>query len=124
MNFKGNFRGFGGPLSDNFIQYASQLQQKVIHEYQRLGINFALPTFAGHVPIAFKRIFPETNFQKTSHWMNFPKKFCCPLYLDPTDVLFHKIGTEFLSKIIEKYGTSHGTLKKTSLEIFFRIKIK
>lgn len=105
---QGNFRGFGGPLSHSFITFASQLQQKVTHEYQRLGIKFALPSFAGHVPVAFKRIFPNSNFRNTSHWMNFPKKYCCPLFLDPTDELFSKIGTEFLSKMVEKYGSSNG----------------
>ncbi|XP_063708711.1 alpha-N-acetylglucosaminidase-like [Culicoides brevitarsis] len=103
----GNFRGFGGPFSEHFMRYSSRLQQIVIHEYRKLGIKFALPSFAGHVPIAFKRIFPQTKFQETSRWMNFPKKFCCPLYLDPTDELFHKIGTEFLTKMIEKYNSSH-----------------
>uniref|UniRef100_A0A336LVK5 CSON005991 protein n=1 Tax=Culicoides sonorensis TaxID=179676 RepID=A0A336LVK5_CULSO len=103
----GNFRGWGGPLSDNFMNFSSKLQQQIINEYQKLGIKFALPSFAGHVPVAFKRIFPDTEFKNTSHWMGFPSKNCCPLFLDPSNELFQEIGTQFLSSLIEKYGTSH-----------------
>lgn len=107
----GNLRGFGA-LSDiqelnSFLDYSSQLQQKVVLEYQKLGINFAIPSFAGHVPVAFERLFPNTTFQRASGWNGFPKENCCPLFIDPTDPLFHEIGTEFLNKTIEKYGTSH-----------------
>lgn len=94
-------------LSKNFTDYASQMQRKIIREYKRLGIKFAIPSFAGHVPVAFKRIFPNATFQSTSGWIGFPSQYCCPLFIDPTEELFHEIGTKFLSKAIDQYGTSH-----------------
>lgn len=103
----GNLRGWGNSLDNEFLDYSSQLQKKVIREYQRLGINFAIPSFAGHVPVAFKRLYPTTKFQRASGWNNFPESNCCPLFIDPTDPLFFEIGTKFLNKTIEKYGTSH-----------------
>lgn len=103
----GNLRGWGKPLEEDFTDYSSQLQQKVVREYERLGINFAIPSFAGHVPVAFERLYPNTTFQRASGWNDFPEANCCPLFIDPTDPLFHEIGTKFLNKTIEKYGTSH-----------------
>lgn len=103
----GNIRGWGGPLSIRFIQYASRLQLKMIKALNELGISVALPAFAGHLPLKFRELFPNTKFTIVEKWNNFPQKYCCPLFVDPTEPLFNQIGQDFLKKVTEKYGTNH-----------------
>lgn len=39
--------------------------------------------------------------------ISFPDEYCCPLYIDPVDPLFTKIGQMFLRRIIDVYGGSN-----------------
>lgn len=103
----GNIRGWGGPLSSRFVQFASQLQKKMIKSLNELGISVALPAFAGHLPLKFAELFPDVKFSHVEKWNKFPQKFCCPLFVDPTESLFREIGSKFLDKITTKYGTNH-----------------
>lgn len=104
----GNIRGsWGSPLSASFIEFASNLQQQMIKALNELGIAVALQAFDGHLPIAFKSIFPNASFTSTSQWCGFEAKYCCPLYIEPTDPLFTEIGEKFLRSMIRKYGTNH-----------------
>lgn len=103
----GNIRGWGGPLSASFIEFASRMQQQMIKALNDLGIAVALQAFDGHLPISFKSIFPNASFTSTSQWNDFPAQFCCPLFIDPTDPLFTQIGEKFLRAMIRKYGTNH-----------------
>lgn len=103
----GNIRGLGGPLSENFKRLSSDLQKRIIFAVRELGMVVALPGFAGHVPMAFQRIFPNSTFTPVDRWNKFTNKFCCPLYVDPTDSLFTYIGEMFLTEIIKEYGTNH-----------------
>lgn len=104
----GNIRGWGGPLTPGFKLWSSLLQKKVIAALRDLGIAVALPAFAGHVPVAFKRIFPNASLNYVDRWNKFSDQFCCPLFIDPTDDLFRIVGKLFLKNIIEEYGgTNH-----------------
>lgn len=104
----GNLRGWGGVLPKQFMLWSSSLQKRINLSLRELGIAVALPAFAGHVPVAFKRIFPNATFTASSRWCRFPDKYCCPLFIDPIDPLFQQIGKLFLSNIIEEYGdTDH-----------------
>lgn len=104
----GNIRGFAGPLSKNFMLWSSSLQKQMIASFRNLGIAYALPAFAGHVPKSFKRIFPNAKYSGLSgSWNEFPARYCCPLFIDPLDPLFKKVGQLFLRKIIEEYGESN-----------------
>lgn len=64
----GNMRGWGGPLSSTFKNYSSLLQKKMIQSLRELGIAIALPAFAGHVPVAFNRLYPNNTFTPASRW--------------------------------------------------------
>lgn len=104
----GNIRGWGGPITKNFKKKSTKLQRQIIHALQSLGIAVALPSFAGHVPIAFRRIYPNATLTPVQRWNRFPDQYCCPLYIDPIDPLFQKIGQMFLQKTIQRYGiTNH-----------------
>ncbi|CAK9800885.1 NAGLU [Anthophora quadrimaculata] len=103
----GNIRGFGGPLSSNWHEKSLRLQHQILQRMRELGIVPVLPAFAGHVPRAFPRLFPEANVTKNAVWNQFSDKYCCPYLLDPADPLFRKIGEQFLQTYIEEFGTDH-----------------
>lgn len=103
----GNIRGWGGPLPENFKKQQLELQKQIIQAQRDLGMIVALPGFAGHVPLAFKRIFPNATFTAVTQWNRFPDQYCCPLFLDPIDPLFKHISEMFLKEVIREYGTDH-----------------
>ncbi|XP_070531316.1 alpha-N-acetylglucosaminidase isoform X2 [Cardiocondyla obscurior] len=103
----GNIRGFGGPLSTNWHNRTIRLQHQILQRMRNLGIVPVLPAFAGHVPRAFARLFPNANMTKIDPWNKFQDKYCCPYLLEPTDPLFHTIGYKFLRMYIEEFDTDH-----------------
>lgn len=64
----GNLRGWSGPLTDAFKSSSSALQSQVVLAMRELGIAVALPAFAGHVPVAFARLYPDRNFTRATKW--------------------------------------------------------
>lgn len=72
----GNIRGFGGPLSTNWHNQTIQLQHQILRRMRDLGIVPVLPAFAGHVPRAFARLFPNANMTKIDPWNKFEDKYC------------------------------------------------
>ncbi|XP_050080236.1 alpha-N-acetylglucosaminidase [Anopheles maculipalpis] len=103
----GNIRGWGGPLTTNFTQFARTLQLRTVSEMRRLGMAVALPAFAGHLPVQFRTLYPNVSFANVSVWNNFPPQYASPLFLDPTESLFAEIGSRFLQRAIATYGTDH-----------------
>ncbi|CAG9765501.1 unnamed protein product [Ceutorhynchus assimilis] len=103
----GNLRGWGGPLSQSWHQRSLHLQHKIVERIRQFGIVTILPAFAGHVPRAFKRLYPDTNMTKMSIWNQFPDKYCCPYFIDPTEELFQTVGKLFIEEQISEFGTDH-----------------
>ncbi|KAL1509052.1 hypothetical protein ABEB36_003853 [Hypothenemus hampei] len=103
----GNLRGWGGPLSQAWHQRSLDLQHKIVERLRDFGVITILPGFAGHVPRAFERLFPNTTFTDVAVWNNFPNKYCCPLFIDPSEDLFQTVGKMFIEEQIEEYGTDH-----------------
>lgn len=103
----GNMRGWGGPLTEHFKVWMSDLQKRVVGALRNLGIAVALPAFAGHVPVAFARIFPNASLSRVDRWNRFADQYCCPLFIDPTDALFQRVGTMFMRAMIDEYGGSN-----------------
>nr|XP_033332783.1 alpha-N-acetylglucosaminidase [Megalopta genalis] len=103
----GNIRGFGGGLTVNWHENSIRLQHRILDRMRDLGIIPVLPAFAGHVPRAFKRLFPEANMTKSGVWNRFADGYCCPYLLAPTDPLFQTVGAMFLRVYIEEFGTNH-----------------
>ncbi|KAI5701901.1 hypothetical protein M8J75_014504 [Diaphorina citri] len=106
-NRMGNLRGWGGPLSKSWHARQVFLQRKILSRMRELAITPILPAFAGIVPVAFKRLFPNSKLTKLGSWCNFEEKYCCPLLLDPTDPLFKKVGIKFLQEVRAQFGTNH-----------------
>ncbi|CAG9856664.1 unnamed protein product [Phyllotreta striolata] len=103
----GNMRGWGGPLSSAWHERSIRLQKKILERMRSLGIVPILPAFAGHLPRAITRIFPDVNVTKMENWNRFNDTYCCPYFLDPTDPLFKVVGKMFLEEQIKEFGTDH-----------------
>ncbi|XP_044735480.1 alpha-N-acetylglucosaminidase-like [Chrysoperla carnea] len=103
----GNMRGFGGPLTNSWHNATIALQKQILELMRSLGMIPVLTAFAGHVPRAFKNLFPSSNMVLASRWNSFEDKYCCPYLLDPTDPLFKVIGKLYVEETIAEFGTDH-----------------
>ncbi|XP_046825310.1 alpha-N-acetylglucosaminidase isoform X1 [Vespa crabro] len=103
----GNIRGFGGSLTNHWHYQSIRLQHRILQRMRELGIIPVLPAFAGYVPRAFARLFPNAKMVKIDSWNKFEDRYCCPYLLDPTDELFQRVGEMFLRAYIEEFGTDH-----------------
>ena len=99
----GNLDAWGGPLPMNWIQNHKILQQKILQRQRELGMKPVLPAFTGHVPLAFKKRFPNARLKQTN-WTN---GFADTYILDAKDPLFSEIGKKFLEAQQRIYGTDH-----------------
>lgn len=98
----GNLDGWGGPLSESFMQRQEELQKKILERQRALGMKPILPAFTGHVPPSFIERFPSAKLKKTE-WQGF-----APVYiLDPEDSMFTVIGKKFTEELIRTFGTDH-----------------
>lgn len=106
-NRMGNMRGWGGPLSQTWHQRSVSLQKKILSRMREFGIIPVLPAFAGQVPRAFSRIFPNASLTLLPKWNSFSDEYCCPYLLSPEDGLFQTVGSMFLKEYIAEFGTDH-----------------
>ncbi|KOM42460.1 hypothetical protein LR48_Vigan05g006400 [Vigna angularis] len=60
----GNLHGWGGPLSQNWLDQQLVLQKQIISRMLELGMTPVLPSFSGNVPAALKRIFPMAKITR------------------------------------------------------------
>ncbi|CAM3578186.1 alpha-N-acetylglucosaminidase [Zobellia roscoffensis] len=99
----GNIDGMGGPLPQNWISQRKELQIKILERMRSLGMKPVQQAFTGHVPQALKGLYPDANIFQIEDWAGVEGTY----FLDPTDELFQKIGTAFIKKQTEFYGTDH-----------------
>ena len=99
----GNIDGLGGELPQNWIDQRKELQKKILGRMRELGMKPILQAFTGHVPEVLKKIYPDANIFQIEDWAGIPGTW----FLDPTDPLFEEIGTAFIRKQTEMYGTDH-----------------
>ncbi|KAG6421832.1 hypothetical protein SASPL_118390 [Salvia splendens] len=102
----GNLHGWGGPLTQNWLDKQLMLQKKILYRMLELGMTPVLPSFSGNVPAALKAIFPSANISRLGDWntVNGDPRWCCTYLLDPSDPLFVKIGEAFMIQQIKEYG--------------------
>ncbi|KAL3211284.1 hypothetical protein MRX96_036515 [Rhipicephalus microplus] len=102
----GNFRGFGGPLPESWHVQQVQLQHRILKRMREFGMMPVLPAFAGHVPRAVEKLFPNTSMSRTC-WQAFEERYACPTFIFPNETLFVTIGKLFLQQYIAEFGTDH-----------------
>lgn len=102
----GNLHGWGGPLTQNWLDKQLMLQKKILFRMIELGMTPVLPSFSGNVPAALKAIFPSANISRLGDWntVNGDPRWCCTYLLDPSDPLFVEIGEAFMVQQIKEYG--------------------
>lgn len=72
----GNIRGWGGPLTPSWHKMTLRLQHRILERMREFGIIAVLPAFAGHVPRALTRIYPNANVTKIDKWNKFSDEYC------------------------------------------------
>ncbi|KAL6593812.1 hypothetical protein ACP70R_048713 [Stipagrostis hirtigluma subsp. patula] len=102
----GNLHGWGGPLSQNWLDQQLALQKKILSRMIELGMVPVLPSFSGNVPAVFKNLFPSANITRLGDWntVDANPRWCCTYLLDPSDALFIDVGQAFIRQQIKEYG--------------------
>ncbi|WKA02337.1 hypothetical protein VitviT2T_020539 [Vitis vinifera] len=102
----GNLHGWGGPLSQNWLDEQLVLQKQILCRMLELGMTPVLPSFSGNVPEALKKIFPSANITRLGEWNTVDNntRWCCTYLLDASDPLFIQIGKAFIRQQIKEYG--------------------
>ncbi|XP_078319350.1 alpha-N-acetylglucosaminidase-like isoform X3 [Crassostrea virginica] len=103
----GNMHGWGGPITQNWIDDQLILQHKILDRMRALGMIPVLPGFAGHVPEATILHYPTANVSRLRDWGHFNKTYCCNYLLDFNDPLFMKIAVRLIKEMENEFGTDH-----------------
>lgn len=101
-----NVDGWQGPLPKEWLEGQAALQKLIVDRERELSMRPVLPGFAGHVPAAFARRYPNAITTTVSRWGGFPDDCRCT-YLSPADSLFAVIQKEYLTEQTHLYGTDH-----------------
>lgn len=96
----GNISGIDGPLPAEWHTGQIKLQHRILDRMKKLGMKPICPGFAGFVPQAFQRLYPDLKLVETAwcggafhNWM-----------LSPEDPLFAKIGKMFIEEWEKEFG--------------------
>nr|XP_011413972.2 alpha-N-acetylglucosaminidase isoform X1 [Crassostrea gigas] len=103
----GNMHGWGGPITQNWIDDQLILQHKILERMRSFGMIPVLPGFAGHVPEATILRYPQANVSRLTDWAGFNQSFCCNYLLDFNDPLFMKIAVRFIKEMENEFGVDH-----------------
>ena len=101
----GNITKHEGPLSHSWHADQVALQHKILRRMRDLGMTPITPGFAGFVPKAINRLYPDIKLSQTS-WGGFPKDKQAHI-LQPDHPLFLKVGKMVLAEWQKEFGTSN-----------------
>lgn len=101
-----NIDRWQGNLPMEWLENQAELQKRIVARERELNMRPVLPGFAGHVPGALKRIYPDLQTTTVSEWGGFSDDYRCT-YLSPADSLFAVIQKEYLTEQTALYGTDH-----------------
>lgn len=98
----GNLEGWGGPLSQRWIDSHLELGNKILKRQRELGMRPILQGFCGHVPTKFITKYPTAHIEEGWWLFNFKTAL-----LDPLDPLFARFAKVFYQKQRALFGTDH-----------------
>lgn len=101
-----NLDGWQSPLPKEWLANQAKLQEQIVARERELNMRPVLPAFAGHIPAALKRVYPNIKTTKVSEWGGFADQYRCT-FLNPKDSLYAVIQKEYLSEQTRLYGTDH-----------------
>jgi len=99
----GNLEGWGGPVSQAWIDHQAALQQKIVGRMRELGMTPVFQGFYGMVPDTLRTLFPNSKIYYGGIWAG-KKGFRRPAYLDPSDTLFAAMAKVFYHEQEKLYG--------------------
>ena len=110
----GNLCAHAAPLPQHWMDRSLDLQKRIMRRVLELGMAPITPGFAGFVPPAFTKIYPQAKLlgSATESYKSEPS-----LVLDPRDPMFTEIGGKFIREYVKEYGTGHLYLADTFNEI-------
>ncbi|XP_070194729.1 alpha-N-acetylglucosaminidase-like isoform X3 [Littorina saxatilis] len=103
----GNIQGWGGPLPQMWITRKLLLQHQILQRMRDFGMIPVLPGFAGHVPAAITKLFPNANVSRLGGWARFNETYSYTYLLDFSDPLFETIGSQFIKLMQSEFGVDH-----------------
>lgn len=98
----GNIAGHDGPLTPSWHTGQLALQHKILDRMQTFGITPICPAFAGFVPKAILRVYPDAKLHATA-WGGFPATKRAR-FLSPDHPAFAKIGALFNEEWTKEFG--------------------
>lgn len=113
FGWMGCMDGWGGPLSQQWIDAHADLGRRILQRQRELGMTPVLQGFTGHVPAALERVFPDAQFQTLPSWCGFPGT----RFVDPRDPLFARIGEQFVREQNRQFGSNHLYAADTFIEM-------
>ena len=69
-----NLDGWQSPLPKEWLDEQAELQKRIITRERELSMRPVLPGFAGHVPEAFAKRYPDAITTTVSEWGGFPAR--------------------------------------------------
>jgi len=99
----GNLEGWGGPVSQAWIDGRVKLEQKILRRMRELGIHPVMQGFYGIVPDTLREKFPGSKTYYGGIWAG-DHGFRRPAFLDPQDSLFAAMAKVFYSEEHKLYG--------------------
>ncbi|XP_010967292.2 alpha-N-acetylglucosaminidase [Camelus ferus] len=103
----GNLHTWSGPLPRSWHLKQLYLQHRILDRMRAFGMIPVLPAFAGHIPRALTRVFPQVNITQLGSWGHFNCSYSCSFLLAPEDPLFPIVGSLFLRELTKEFGTDH-----------------
>jgi len=97
----GNLEGWGGPVSQQWIDDRALLQKNILGRMQELDIEPVLQGFYGVVPNVLRGRYPKANIIEGGNFNTFNR----PAYLDPNDPLFGEMAAIYYDELKKLYGS-------------------
>jgi alpha-N-acetylglucosaminidase len=95
-----NLEGWGGPVTQEWIDSRVVLQKKILARMRELGMEPVLQGFFGMVPRAMIKDFPDKKIVETGFWAEFKR----PAMVDPTDSYFNSIAAIWYDEQKKLFG--------------------
>lgn len=96
----GNIDSMNGPLPQSWMRRDEILGKKIIDRERALGMKPVLPAFQGHVPLTFKKLYPQAKLDKVI-WEG---RYDSAYILSPYDPMFQEIGDRFMKELDKSFG--------------------
>lgn len=100
----GNLEGWGGPVSQAWIDQQAGLQQKIVDRMRALGMTPVFQGFYGMVPDTLRTLFPGSKISFGGLWAGDEEGFRRPAFLDPSDPLFAEMAGVYYRELEKLYG--------------------